>query len=128
MYNIIDDEKVLNIPSIVSYVKSLQQEDGSFAMDKWGEIDTRFSFCSVATLALLGHLDAYGADEGEGSKIPKMTQMSFLHALILKPQQHNFCMCKSGDSFISLGVYVIQLWSQTKSRRQGKKSLEKQFR
>ena len=63
MYDIIDDEKVLNIPSIVSYVKSLQQEDGSFAMDKWGEIDTRFSFCAVATLALLGHLDAINVEK-----------------------------------------------------------------
>ena len=62
MYDIIDDENVINIPSIVAYVKSLQQEDGSFAMDKWGEIDTRFSFCAVATLALLGHLDSINLD------------------------------------------------------------------
>ena len=63
MYDIIHDENVLNIPSIVSYVKSLQQEDGSFAMDKWGEIDTRFSFCAVATLSLIGHLDAINVEK-----------------------------------------------------------------
>ena len=63
MYDIIDDEDVLNIPSIVSYVKSLQQEDGSFAMDKWGEIDTRFSFCAVAILSLIGHLDAINVEK-----------------------------------------------------------------
>ena len=63
MYDIIDDENVLNIPSIVSYVKSLQQEDGSFAMDKWGEIDTRFSFCAVAILSLIGHLDAINVEK-----------------------------------------------------------------
>ena len=39
--------------SIVSYVSGLQQNDGSFAGDQWGEIDTRFSFCAVACLALL---------------------------------------------------------------------------
>ena len=63
MYDIIHDKNVLDIPSIVSYVKSLQQEDGSFAMDKWGEIDTRFSFCAVATLSLIGHLDAINEEK-----------------------------------------------------------------
>uniref|UniRef100_A0A671NY04 Geranylgeranyl transferase type-2 subunit beta n=1 Tax=Sinocyclocheilus anshuiensis TaxID=1608454 RepID=A0A671NY04_9TELE len=48
---------------VVDYVKGLQQEDGSFAGDKWGEIDTRFSFCAVATLALLGKLDAINMDK-----------------------------------------------------------------
>ena len=69
MYDIIDDENVLNIPSIVSYVKSLQQEDGSFAMDKWGEIDTRFSFCAVAILSLIGHLDAINVEKVKLTKI-----------------------------------------------------------
>ena len=58
MYDLIDDKEILDVAAIVKYVKSLQQKDGSFAMDKWSEIDTRFSFCAVATLALLGHLDA----------------------------------------------------------------------
>lgn len=31
----------------------LQNEDGSFNGDKWGEVDTRFSMCAVACLALL---------------------------------------------------------------------------
>ncbi|XP_060088021.1 geranylgeranyl transferase type-2 subunit beta isoform X2 [Heteronotia binoei] len=48
-----DNLHVVDINKIVDYVKSLQKEDGSFSGDKWGEIDTRFSFCAVATLALL---------------------------------------------------------------------------
>ena len=28
----------------------------TFAGDKWGEVDTRFSFCAVAALALVGRL------------------------------------------------------------------------
>jgi geranylgeranyl transferase type-2 subunit beta len=32
-------------------------ETGSFAGDEWGEIDTRFSYCAVAALSLLGRLD-----------------------------------------------------------------------
>ena len=36
----------------------LQQADGSFAGDAAGEIDTRFSYCALATCALLGKPDA----------------------------------------------------------------------
>lgn len=54
IYEALDE---LDISLIVDYVKSLQQDDGSFAGDKWGEIDTRFSFCAVAILSLLGHLE-----------------------------------------------------------------------
>jgi geranylgeranyl transferase type-2 subunit beta len=38
---------------VVSYIKSLQQPSGSFVGDKWGEEDTRFSFCAVASLTLI---------------------------------------------------------------------------
>ncbi|XP_010603436.1 geranylgeranyl transferase type-2 subunit beta isoform X2 [Fukomys damarensis] len=48
-----DSINVIDINKVVEYVQSLQKEDGSFAGDIWGEIDTRFSFCAVATLALL---------------------------------------------------------------------------
>jgi geranylgeranyl transferase type-2 subunit beta len=42
----------------VRYVASLQQADGSFAGDEWGEIDTRFSYCALSALSLLGRLDS----------------------------------------------------------------------
>ncbi|KAF7700469.1 hypothetical protein HF521_003427 [Silurus meridionalis] len=58
-----DSIKVINVDKVVEYVRGLQQDDGSFAGDKWGEIDTRFSFCAVATLALLGRLDAVDMDK-----------------------------------------------------------------
>ncbi|XP_014249939.1 geranylgeranyl transferase type-2 subunit beta isoform X2 [Cimex lectularius] len=48
----------LPVDEIVKYVRSLQKPDGSFIGDKWGEVDTRFSFCAVACLSLLGRLDA----------------------------------------------------------------------
>lgn len=31
---------------------------GSFAGDEWGEMDSRFSYCAVSALSLLGRLDA----------------------------------------------------------------------
>lgn len=53
----------VNIENCVNYIKSLQQKDGSFFGDKWGEVDTRFSFCALATLKLLNRLDAIDLDK-----------------------------------------------------------------
>lgn len=38
-------------------IASLQQPDGSFHGDQWGEVDTRFSYCALCCLSLLGRLD-----------------------------------------------------------------------
>lgn len=46
-----------------SYVKSLQQDNGCFFGDKWGEIDTRFSFCALATMKLLNKMDSIDVDK-----------------------------------------------------------------
>ncbi|PWN47644.1 putative BET2-geranylgeranyltransferase type II beta subunit [Violaceomyces palustris] len=43
--------------TLVSFILSLQTPSGSFQGDKWGEEDTRFLYCSVSALALLGELD-----------------------------------------------------------------------
>lgn len=50
MYDALD---VIDIEKVVKYIKDRQQPDGSFTGDIWGEVDTRFSFCGVASLALL---------------------------------------------------------------------------
>ena len=47
------DLNKLNVENIVDFVSSLQQDDGSFAGDEFGEIDTRFSYCSLSILSLL---------------------------------------------------------------------------
>ena len=41
---------------VALYIASLQQNDGSFYGDKWGEVDTRFSYCAVSSLSILGKL------------------------------------------------------------------------
>ncbi|KAJ3211422.1 hypothetical protein HDU67_004551 [Dinochytrium kinnereticum] len=43
---------------VVEFVKSLQNPDGSFCGDKWGEVDTRFSYCALSCLSILGRMDA----------------------------------------------------------------------
>ncbi|GAA97761.1 uncharacterized protein L969DRAFT_91336 [Mixia osmundae IAM 14324] len=46
-----------HVELIVQYILSLQDEvTGSFAGDEWGEVNTRFSYCAVSTLALLNQL------------------------------------------------------------------------
>ena len=49
---------LIDKPSLRSYIQRLQQDDGSFTGDQWGEVDTRFSFCAIACLALIDGLDA----------------------------------------------------------------------
>lgn len=43
----------IDLDGVAKYIASLQQPDGSFFGDKWGEVDTRFSFCAVAALTLI---------------------------------------------------------------------------
>ena len=47
----------LDRDKVAGYIAGLQQDDGSFSGDKWGEIDTRFSYCALSGLAILGRLD-----------------------------------------------------------------------
>lgn len=50
IYEALDE---IDVEKVAKYVSGLQQLDGSFFGDKWGEIDTRFSFCAVAILSLI---------------------------------------------------------------------------
>lgn len=53
---IYDKLETIDVDAAVLYIAGLQLDDGSFTGDKWGEVDTRFSFCAVAALALTGRL------------------------------------------------------------------------
>jgi geranylgeranyl transferase type-2 subunit beta len=58
--------KQIDTESVANFVTSLQQPDGSFAGEEWGEIDTRFSYCALSTLPSLSSLD--------GVDIPKAVE------------------------------------------------------
>ena len=47
----------IDLEKLALYFKSLQNSDGSFSGDHSGEVDTRFSYCAVSVLSLLGKLD-----------------------------------------------------------------------
>nr|POE51628.1 geranylgeranyl transferase type-2 subunit beta [Quercus suber] len=52
---------------LARFISSLQQPDGTFAGDEWGEIDTRFLFIACYALSLLGLLPQPAADALEGT-------------------------------------------------------------
>ena len=54
MYESLD---TIDTDKVVGYIKNLQNSDGSFRGDYAGEVDTRFSYCAVSALSLLGRLD-----------------------------------------------------------------------
>lgn len=60
----IDRLSDLDRDNVVKFVVNLQQSDGSFYGDEWGEVDTRFTFCAFATLALLNRLDQCNVQSG----------------------------------------------------------------
>ncbi|KAF9005183.1 terpenoid cyclases/protein prenyltransferase alpha-alpha toroid [Cyathus striatus] len=47
----------MDVDRVTKFILSLQQPSGVFAGDQWGEIDTRFLYCAVNALSLLGKLD-----------------------------------------------------------------------
>ena len=46
----------LDKDKVASYLAARQEGDGSFTGDKYGEVDTRFSYCALSGLAILGRL------------------------------------------------------------------------
>ena len=60
---IYDELDRIDRDKVAQFIAGLQQSDGSFYGDKWGEVDSRFSFCALASLTLLGRLDAVDVDK-----------------------------------------------------------------
>ncbi|EMD31161.1 hypothetical protein CERSUDRAFT_119968 [Gelatoporia subvermispora B] len=56
----------LDVPRIVKFIVSLQQPSGVIAGDSFGEIDTRFLFCGILALSVLGHLHELDVDSAAG--------------------------------------------------------------
>ncbi|PXF43503.1 Geranylgeranyl transferase type-2 subunit beta [Gracilariopsis chorda] len=48
-----DKLHLIDADRVVANIAALQRPDGSFAGDKWGEIDTRFTYCALLCAAIL---------------------------------------------------------------------------
>lgn len=53
-----EDSDLSAYPPQTDIVSLQSSETGGFAGDEWGEIASRFSYCAVSALSLLGRLDA----------------------------------------------------------------------
>ncbi|GMH66417.1 hypothetical protein TrLO_g10112 [Triparma laevis f. longispina] len=53
-----DSLSLVNTEKVVAYITSLQNLDGSFSGDSYGEIDTRFSYCALSSLSILNSLSS----------------------------------------------------------------------
>ncbi|KAG1672305.1 hypothetical protein FOA52_004320 [Chlamydomonas sp. UWO 241] len=61
-----DSLDLLDADEIARYVAGLQQPDGSFSGDEWGEIDTRFSYAALLCLSILGRTQAIDMEAAVG--------------------------------------------------------------
>lgn len=52
----------LDTERVIKFIMSLQSSTGSFSGDRFGETDTRFCYCAVSALSLLGALDRLDKD------------------------------------------------------------------
>lgn len=59
---LLDRMDQLDGAAIAAHIAALQQPDGSFFGDRWGEVDTRFSYIAIMGLSLLGRLDSINVD------------------------------------------------------------------
>lgn len=55
---LLDELHRLDTDKVVAYIAGLQQPGGSFAGDKWGEIDTRFTYCALLACSILGRMQS----------------------------------------------------------------------
>jgi len=60
--SVYDELDRLDKGSVAKFIKSLQQPDGSFSGDRWGEVDTRFAYCALSALTILDSLDLIDID------------------------------------------------------------------
>lgn len=59
---IYDSLEKLDREGVIAFIAGLQQEDGSFAGDRWGEVDVRFAYCALSSLTILNALDRVNVD------------------------------------------------------------------
>ncbi len=68
--------------TLMADIRGLQQPDGSFFGDQWGEVDTRFSYCALSCLSLIGRLG-----EVQNCSVPALPP-SFATILANAPPPH----------------------------------------
>lgn len=60
---ICDKLALIDTEKVVSFIKQQYRENGSFVNDPYGELDMRFNYCAVNSMALLGRLNELDVDK-----------------------------------------------------------------
>ena len=89
--------------AIVRYVAGLQRQDGSFAGDEWGEIDTRFSYCALSTMSLLDRMQAIDV-EGAAAYVESCKNFDGGYGCTPGGESH------AGQVFTCVGALEIAGW------------------
>ena len=55
--------EVVDREKVAGYISARQQPDGSFALDEWGQVDSRVTYAALACLKLLDKLDNVDVDK-----------------------------------------------------------------
>eukprot|EP00957_Ditylum_brightwellii_P018742 1408392-Ditylum_brightwellii.AAC.1 len=98
--NKLDDER-LNVEKVSQFIAQLQQPDGSFAGDGWGEIDTRFSYCALSALAILQKLPS--PEETDGIVDVKKAAECTVHRSIIAFTRCRFTILVVGRTTVRFG-------------------------
>ncbi|KAF8820283.1 putative Rab geranylgeranyl transferase type II beta subunit [Cardiosporidium cionae] len=54
---VFDSLHLLDADDVCQWIASLQNTDGSFKGDRWGEVDSRFVYCALSSLTILDRMD-----------------------------------------------------------------------
>ena len=84
------DDPRLDRRAVVSFVSGLQQTDGSFAGDEWGEVDTRFSYCALSALSILGALPHEDGNNSGGGQSTGTATIDLQKAALYVSSCRNF--------------------------------------
>ena len=80
---------------------SLQQPSGAFAGDRFGETDTRFLYCAINALSLLGQLFALDADGKNGR------ERAVEHIVRCQNVDGGFGLAPGAESHAGQGAYSM---------------------
>ncbi|KAH8111599.1 terpenoid cyclases/Protein prenyltransferase [Phellopilus nigrolimitatus] len=96
----------VDVGRVTGFILSLQQPSGAFAGDRFGETDTRFLYCSISALSLLGRLPALDRAGIDGraravAHVVKCKNVDGGFGLAPGAESH------SGQAFVCVGALAI---------------------
>ena len=99
--NSLETDSRLDRDRVIEFILALQQPDGSWAGDKWGEIDTRFTYCALSSLSLLNALDRVASMDQVADYILACRNLDGGFGCVIGAESH------AGQVFTCIGALAI---------------------